>query len=180
MKRFFTVLALACATVCAFAQNSSVLRPRIEIAEVSSEENNNHLQVFYMNDENPRMYYLSLGNLGIGVDILQLDIDPVYELFIPLGGDLAESISKLEEIKALYNMSRLETSEIYGSFEPLYPSDNLIPVTVVSRKLLASKILQFSIPTQTEDVTRANFIYKSDFNSLLVGLKIYKKLHPKQ
>ena len=98
MKKVILTLALVCVTVLAFGQNK-ILRPRIEIAEVETEIDEaftTELEVFYMNDENPRMYYLSLGHLGIGTDIIQLQFDPVYELFIPLGGTLEEAIAKMQ------------------------------------------------------------------------------------
>ena len=62
MKKVILTLALVCVTVLAFGQNK-ILRPRIEIAEVETEIDEaftTELEVFYMNDENPRMYYLSL------------------------------------------------------------------------------------------------------------------------
>ena len=64
MKKIITILIFVCVSAFAFAQSSSILRPRIEIAEVSTEDINTvNLEVFYMNDENPRTYYLSLGHL---------------------------------------------------------------------------------------------------------------------
>lgn len=181
MKRIFVTLALVCVTVFAFGQNSSILRPRVEIAEASSEEHGTDMEVFYMNDESPRTYYLSLGNLGIGGDIVQLDFDPVFELFIPLGGNIEEAITKMNEIKAFYKMPRLSQTEITASFAALYPTDELVTVTVTSRRFLLSKVLEFSLPVQGSDsLVRATHIYRSDFNSLLTTLKIYRKLHPKE
>ena len=77
MKKVILTLALVCVTVLAFGQNK-LLRPRIEIAEVETEIDGaftTELEVFYMNDENPRMYYLSLGHLGIGTDIISYQRD---------------------------------------------------------------------------------------------------------
>lgn len=180
MKRITTTLLLLCTAVLAFAQNSSILRPRVEIAECSSEQNSTELEVFYMNDESPRMYYLSLGGLGVGTDIIQIDFDPVFELFIPLGGNLDEVLDKMNEIKALYSMPRRESTEMSGSFAALYPNDDLVTTTVTSRRFLTSKVLEFSLPTGTDGIVRATHIYKGDFNSLLTGIKLYKKLHPKE
>lgn len=181
MKRIITILIFVCVSAFAFAQSSSILRPRIEIAEVSTEDINTvNLEVFYMNDENPRTYYLSLGHLGIGSDIIQIGFDPVFELFVPLGNTIDEAIAKMTEIKEFYKLPRLEQREINACFAALYPNDKLVPVIVTSRRLLSSKILEFSIPTQTEGLVRATHISKSDFGSLLMGMKIYKKLHPKQ
>lgn len=184
MNKILTTIALVCAAVCSFAQNPSIVRPRIEVAEVETgveETVSSRLEVFYMNDEDPRMYYLSLGNLGIGNDLVQIDFDPVYELFIPLGGTLEEAIAKMEEIKAFYKEPRQATMEITGCFAALYPNDKLTTVKVTRRQLLTSSILEFSIPNPDNDtLIRATHIAKSEFGGLLSTLKIFRKLHPKE
>jgi len=185
MKKLVISTLLALATIVSFAQ-SSVFRPRIEIAEVESEVGgvvDTALEVFYMNDESPRMYYLSLGHLGFGNDIVQVDIDPLTELFIPLGNTVSEALAKLEEIKALYNnMDRLEKTELTGCFSILYPDpEKTVTVTVTRRQLLSSKLLEFSVPIEGSDtVLRARHISKSDFSQIVGSVKFYKKLHPKQ
>ena len=181
MKRIVTTLVLALATIGAFAQKPA-LRPRIEIVKTESEDGSvagNSLEVFYMKDDEPRMYYLSVGNLGIGDNIVQLEIDPIYELFIPLGNTLEESIATLEQFKAFYKQPKNSTMETNGSFAALYPKDELIPVTVTRRQSLASKLLEFSIPAKESDAIRATYISKSEFSGIISSLKFYKKLHPK-
>ncbi|MBQ6576495.1 MAG: hypothetical protein IJL91_01950, partial [Bacteroidales bacterium] len=75
MKRLIITIALTIFTLSAFAQNN-MLAQRMEIVQLEAEDLNTvELEVFYMNDESPRMYYLSLGHLGIGTDILQLTFD---------------------------------------------------------------------------------------------------------
>ena len=177
MKRLFVTILLAAAATVALAQNS-ILRPRVEIAEVETEETNTELEVFYMNDESPRVYYLSLGHLGIGTDIIQVQFDPVYELFIPLGSTLDEAIEKMKEIQAWYKQPRQWNTEITGSFAVAYPKDEPVTVTVTSRRLLGSKILEFSLPY--DELVRATHITKSNFTSILNALKFYRKLHPKE
>lgn len=183
MKKIFTTIILSCVAILAFAQNpsvSSILRPRVEIAECEAEETNTEMEIFYMNDENPRVYYLSLGHLGVGTDIIQVEFDPVFEVFIPLGGNLEEALAKMKEIKDLYGMPRRQSTEMQGFFSALYPSGENVTFTVTSRRLLGSKILEFSLPTPNESIVRATHIYKGNFNSLLTTLKIYKGLHPKE
>lgn len=183
MKRIIATLGLACLTAFAFAQNASILRPRIEIAETETEiaeAIETSLEVFYMDDESPRMYYLSLGNLGVGTDIVQLNFDPVFELFVPLGGTLEEAIAKMEEIKDFYNQPRLSTTELTGCFALAYPNDEAVTITVTRRQLAFTKLLEFSLPTGSEGIVRATHISRSDFNSLLSSLKFYKKLHPNE
>lgn len=180
MKRFIITIALACVAVFSFAQSSPLLRPRVEIAEISSEENNTQLEVFYMNDVEPRMYWLSVGNLGVGTDLLQVNFDPVFELFIPLGENLDEVVARMEEIKALFKMQKGESTEIQGCFAVAYPNDNLENVTVTYRKGIAARMLEFSIPTASDGIVRATYIHKMDFGSILSGVKFYRKLHPNQ
>lgn len=180
MKKILITLALACMTICAFSQKKPVLRPRIEVAQVEDEANNRMIEVFYMDDESPRTYYLSLGNLGIGGHIVQIEVDPLFELFVPLGNNLDQAIETMSQLKAFYKMPKLSTMEIQGSFALVYPTDELIPVTVTRRKFLLTNILEFSIPTPgSETAVRATHISRSDLGSLLTGLKLHKKLHPR-
>lgn len=177
MKRLFVTILLAAAATVAFAQNP-ILRQRMEIAQVETEETATELEVFYMDDESPRVYYLSLGHLGIGTDIIQVQFDPVYELFIPLGNTLDESIDKMKDIQAWFKQPRQWSTEIGGSFAALYPGSDPVNVTVTSRRLLGTKILEFSLPS--DELVRATHITKSDLTSMLNTLKIYRKLHPKE
>ena len=177
------MLVLLCVTVSAFAQDSSLLRQRMEIAQVEAEiaeSIETSLEVFYMDDESPRVYYLSLGNLGVGTDIVQINFDPLFELFIPLGGTLDEAIARMEEIKDFYNEPRLATTELTGCFALAYPNDDLVTVTVTRRQMVFTKLLEFSLPTGSEGIVRATHISRSDFSSLLSGLKLYRKLHPNE
>jgi hypothetical protein len=52
------------------------------------------------------------------------------------------------------------------------------PVTVTSRRFVTTKLLSFSV--QRDDLVRATYISKMDFGSLVLSLKMYKKLHPKE
>ena len=183
MRKIILNLALVCVTVLSFGQNKSILRPRIEIADVETEIDGSfttELEVFYMNDENPRVYYLSLGHLGVGTDIIQIQFDPVYELFIPLGGTLEEAIAKMQEIKDFYKAPKKSTMELEGCFAIAYPTSEIIPVKVTRRQLI-TKVMEFSLPVTTDQaLVRATHIGKSDFGSLLGSLKLYRKLHPKE
>lgn len=179
MKRLFATLAIACVTVLAFAQNSSILRPRMEIAEI--EENESVvLDVFYMNDESPRVYYLSVGNLGIGNNVIQIGFDPAFELFIPLGGTLDEAILALNELKAFCKQPKKSTMEIQGLFSVAYPTGEPVTITVTSRRFIFSKILEFSLPTESEGIVRATHVSRAKFNSIISSVKIYKALHPNE
>ncbi len=183
MKKFLVALAFASVAILSFGQNKSIIRPRMEIVKTETEVNgtfNTELEVFYMNDENPRMYYASLGNLGIGGNIVQLEFDPIFELFIPLGNTLEEAVAKLEEIKGFYKMPKKSSTELSGMFSVAYPTGDPVTVTVTRRQGI-SKLLEFSIPVSgSENLIRATYLSKSDIGGLLTSLKIYRKMHPKK
>ncbi|MBO7069965.1 MAG: hypothetical protein J6W09_01575 [Bacteroidales bacterium] len=179
MKRLFATLALACVTVFAFAQNSPVFRPRMEVA--TYEENENvELEVFYMNDEIPRVYYLSVGNLGVGNNIVQIGFDPVFELFIPLGGTLDEAILALNELKAFCKEPKKTTMEIQGLFSVAYPSGDPVTITVTSRRFIFTKMLEFSLPTESEGIVRATHVSRAKFSGIITSLKLYRAIHPNE
>ncbi|MBP5504796.1 MAG: hypothetical protein J6X89_01685 [Bacteroidales bacterium] len=185
LKKSIMVLLLAAMPVIAFAQDAekkSVLRNRVEIAQVESEEANirfTNLEVFYMYDESPRQYYLSVGNLGIGGDLISINFDPIYELFIPLGSTLEEAVAKLQEIKAFYKKPKRSSMQLDGCLSAMYPDNNkLEPVTLTTRKIILTKTMEFSVPR--DNYLRVTYVPKADFASLLTSVKVYKKLHPKQ
>lgn len=174
MKRFVsTILILAC-TIAAFAQNP-VLRQRLEIAEIEINDGERSLEVFRMEDNG--QYYLSVGNLGIGTDLFQIQFDPLFELFIPLGGTLDESMEKLQDLKAFYKQARKTSTEVQGCLSAAYPNDKLEPITVTSRQFLG-RILEFSV--ERDGLVRATYVPRADFNSLVTSVKLYRKIHPKE
>ena len=179
MKKYFTILVLAAVCTAASAQVLQKASQRLELATLETELGGYEtasLEVFKMNDTGT--YWLSVGHLGIGSDLVQLQFDPVYELFIPLGNTLEEALEKMKELKAFYKKPRLSTMEVQGSLAALYPGEEFEPVTITSRRLLGSKILSFSV--KRDDFVRATYITKSDFGSLLFSLKSYKAIHPKE
>ena len=180
MKRILITLLVAVMPLMASAQFLEKAANRLEICTVETEYGDNSLsgeiEVFQMKDTGK--YWLSVGHLGIGGDIVQLNFDPVYELFIPIGDTIDEAIATMNDLKAFFKAQRRSTKEIKGCLAAGYPSDNMETVTLTSRRLLGSKIMEFSV--KRDDLVRANYITKSNFGSLLNGLKFYKKLHPNQ
>ena len=178
LKFAITLFALAMPSL-ASAQVLQKASQRLEVAAVETEIGGYEtamLEVFKMNDTGT--YWLSVGHLGIGVDLVQLQFDPVFELFIPLGDTLEEALTKMKELQAFYKKPRLSTMEVQGCLAALYPGEEFETVTVTSRKLLTTSILSFSVPR--EDFVRSTYISKSDFGSLVFSLKAYKALHPKE
>ena len=180
VNRILISLLVALMPLMASAQVLEKAANRLEICTVETEYGENSLsgeiEVFRMKDTGE--YWLSVGHLGIGGNIVQLNFDPVYELFIPLGDTLDEAIGKMEELKAFYKAPRLATKEVKGCLAAVSPNENLETVTLTSRRLLGSKIVEFSV--KRDDFIRANYINKSNFGSLLTGVKLYKKLHPNE
>ena len=180
MKRLFIIIAAVVMTACTLsAQVLQKAAQRMELAVVETEVGGYEtaqMEVFEMRDSGT--YWLSVGHLGIGTDLVQLDFDPVFELFIPLGNSLEEALAKMKEFQAFYKAPRLSTMEVQGCLAAMYPSENFETVTITSRRLLGGKILSFSV--QRDDFVRATYITKSDFNSLVFTLKAYKALHPKE
>ena len=175
MKRIIFFCMAVLMTTATFAQDA-LLRQRLELVENENEVTGLNLEVFQMQDNGK--YYLSVGNLGIGTDIVQLKFDPVYELFIPLGETLAEAVETMKTIQGWYKMARKESKSIDGCLSAAYPNDKVEQVAVTRRQLLTERLLEFSV--KRDGLVRATYINKADFSSLVTGLKLYKKLHPKE
>lgn len=180
------VLLFAVMPVVAFAQDNQekqtkkkLFRPTYEIASVEKEDEGTAYTVFSLPDNGQEHYFLSLGSLGIGGEIIQIDIDPVFELFIPLGDTLEEVQARLEELAALAKEPIGTSIEIKGCLATGYPTtEDLEPVTVKTFKFILGRQIRFSVPRG--DILRATFVAKSDLKALLSSVKFYRKLHPKQ
>ena len=145
-KRLLITLLLAVIPMMASAQILEKAAQRSEIATVETELEDvptTELQVFRM--DNDGTYWLSVGHLGVGIDIIQIQFDPVYELFIPLGNTLDEALETLSDLQAFYKKPKQSAMEVQGCLAAIVPNDNLEPVTVTSRRLLGTKILSFSV-----------------------------------
>lgn len=172
MKKILTIAIMIVIATSAFAQ----LRLRLPLSTVKIGGTDVNLEVLKMDDNGK--YYLSVGKLGIGDDIVQFRIDPISELFIPLGSTLEEAQEKLEAIQDAYNQEPDESSETQGCLCVLYPEDEFETVYLTPRKVLFGKVLEFSV--QRGDLVRATHIARSNFNSLVGSFKIYRKIHPKE
>lgn len=176
MKRLATIATLLVLTVSAFAQGSK-LPVTLDIAE--AETNGVRIEVFNMPSDGVNNYFLNVGTLGIGDDFVQINIDPVSKLYILLGNNLDDALAVLNEIKGLFDCEPDTSIELTGSLSITFPKDdNIEPVRVTYRKLLLSKMIEFSL--NRESLIRATHIPKSDFNSIVTGVKFYRKLHPRE
>lgn len=154
-----------------------LLQQYIEIVSIDHEDGSAEVQVFYMPDK--QQYYLQVGHLGVGTDIVQVNFDPVYILYIPLGSTLEEAQANLEVLKAHTKAPRGATMETQGCLCFGFPNEEeLEPVTVTARRLILSRQLEFSVTRG--DWIRAAFIARSDIGALVNGVKFYRKIHPKE
>ena len=179
MKKIICTLLLFAASVAAFAQGGSVWKQMLEITELEIENEHKTIGVYDMPEGDQHQYFACLGTLGVGTDIVQIDIDPAFELFIPLGNTLAEAQDKLAEFKAWAKKPAKTQTETVGTLALANPSTGTMEtVYLTSRRLLGSKIVEFSV--QRNGYVRATYLTKSQLGTLLGGVKFYRKLHPKQ
>lgn len=178
MKRLISTVFVLAWTVVAFAQGS-VWKQMLEIAEVEINDGETTLAVFDMPEADQHQYFLCVGTLGIGDDIVQVRVDPVFQLFIPLGTTLEEAQAKMEEFRDIVKMPAGTEMETIGTLALANPSTGeMEPVYVTSHRFLLSKIIEFSI--RRDGYVRATHIARSEFNSLVSGVKLYRKIHPKE
>ena len=178
MKRIISILFALTLSAVAFAQGS-VLKQVLEIAEVEINDGEVELTVFDMPEEGRHQYFLCVGTLGIGDDFVQLQIDPLFQLFIPLGDTLEEAQEKLDEFKGVAKMPAGTELKTIGTLALANPSTGeLEPVYVTSRRFMIQKIIEFSV--KRNGYVRATHITKGEFGTLVSGVKLYRKIHPKK
>ena len=178
-KRTLIVCCCAVLPVLASAQISKIPQ-RLELTTLETEINGlvEVQEVFNMPQDGQNHYYLSVGHLGIGDDVVQILFDPVFELFIPLGDTLDEAIEALKQLQDVYKTPSGTSIQVQGVLSAGWPAGDLETVKVTYKKVLLSNMLEFSLERQ--GYIRATYIKKMDFNSLVNGVKFYKKIHPKE
>lgn len=178
MKKIVNLILALLLTSAAFAQ-SPILKQTLEIAEVEINDGAISLSVFDMPEEGQHHYFLCVGTLGIGDDFIQLQIDPLFQLFITLGDTLEESIAKLEEFKEIAKQPAGTEMETIGTLALANPyTGQNETVYVTSRRFLTQKLAEFSV--KRNGYIRATHIGRSDLGALITTVKIYKKIHPKE
>lgn len=178
VKRFLSILVCVALGGAAFAQGFFQKQIRT-INEVEIDDGAVTLSVFDMPDGDVHRYFLCVGRLGTGDDVTQFNIDPVAQLFIPLGGTLAEAQAKLEEIRGVANRSSGEAMETVGILATGFPSNGETePVYLTARRVLFHKNVEFTV--RRDGYIRSTVIGRNDLGSLLTGFKFYRKIHPKQ
>ena len=177
MKKFAAIFVALMCTASLFAQNGKL--PIIkEIVSLEHENTGQTVDVVNIPVDGVNHYWLHVGNMGIGDKIVQVELDPVYRLYIPLGDNITDAVKTMEELKTLYKEPKGTMREIQGSFKPFFPGEGLETVQVYKFKLLFENKLQFVI--ERDGYQRVTYLSKSEFNSLLSGLKFHGKLYPSE
>lgn len=173
-KAIILFVALFCAA--GLLAQTSKLPTVIDIVSVEDENTGDTVEIVNIPVEGVNYYWLHLGEMGIGNRTVQINLDPFYQLYIPLGENITGAVATMEEIKTLFKEPNGTTREIQGSFKPFFPGENLETVKAIKYKPLLTNQIQFVI--ERDGYLRVTYISKSDFNSLLRGLKLHGKLHP--
>ena len=177
MKKFLCVISLIVAGLTLAAKDLKIPQ-RLELTTIEANDDKVTLEVFNMPKDGQNHYYLSVGTLGIGDDVIQFQFDPLFELFLPLGDTLDESMETLKDLQSLFKSPVGTSKEMMGCLAPAIPNDKIETVKITYRKLLLSKMLEFAI--EREGYIRATHISKTDFGSLILSMKMYRKIHPKE
>ena len=175
MKRIATLFAAIICTASLSAQTGKL--PLIkEITSITNENTGRTVSVVNIPVDDVNHYWLDAGNMGLGDKVVQIEVEHVYRLYLPLGDNITDALKTMEELKALYKEPKGTMREIQGSFKPFLPGEELETVKVYRHQPLLTNQLQFVIERDGYD--RVAYMDKSDFNSLLNGLKFHGKLYP--
>lgn len=177
MKKLLCIFLALTWTFAAFAQDNKIPQ-RLEIVTIDDDDDDAVLEMFDMPKDGQSHYYLSVGHLGFGDDVFQIQLDPLFELFLPLGDSLDEAQEALVRMQDLFKKSTGTFIEVDGNLALGYPRENLETVKVTYKRFLLNRLLEFSV--ERDGYMRAAHIGRSDFNSLITSLKLYRKIHPNE
>lgn len=178
IKKTFAILLFAIMMPLLASAQDSPIPIRLEITKIEANNGQTQLEAFQFIKDGVSSYYLSVGHLGVGDEIVQIQFDPLFELFIPLGDTLGEAIEKMEDMKDYFDKSSNEYFEIPGCLAFGFPNDDRQTVTVVPRRVLFTRNLIFKL--EYDGYERNTYVARSNFMSILSGLKFYKTLHPEE
>ena len=177
MKKALIILIFALMPLFLSAQESAI-PVRMEIAQIEANDGQVQLEAFQFIKDGEKSYWLSVGHLGVGDEIIQVQFDPLFELFIPLGDTLEEAIDTMEDMKDYFGKPSSEKFEMDGCLAVGFPTKDLQTVTIVPRRVFLTRNLIFKLVY--EDYERNTYVARSNFMSILSGLKFYRTLHPNE
>lgn len=177
MKKFISIVLILALAVPAFSQKKRIPE-RVELTTIEINDGERVLEVFRTPKDGVNHYYLSVGHLGIGDEVVQFHIDPLSELFIPLGQNLTDALETLKELQELFKKPQGTMMEVPGCLAVLVPNDKIETVRVTYRKELLSNLLEFVV--EREGYIRSTQVGKADLGSIVSSVKMYGKLHKKE
>lgn len=179
MKRTVIILVMLVIWIASATAQQPLPHPRLDIAQVSMGEKEAPLEVFKYSIDGENNYFLSLGNMGIGGKVIQFQIDPLFEFFIPLGKTLDEVTRELEKIQGYCKEAPKSSRMMEGCLDFYYPKQGKEQVKVTTRRsLIIGRTLEFAL--EREGYNRATYISSSNIKSLIKRVKSYRKIHPKE
>lgn len=176
-KLIITVSVILAATFAANAQSLDLSRlsKRMEITTIEDDDIIKY-EIFSMEDEGQKHYFISLGNVFYGDEIIQI-AEPVRELFVPIGDSVPQAQATLQEWQTLFKEKpRSKTFTVDGCVSLGVPGSKFEPVTISYYKSLFTRYLEFRIHRDGYIGTAS--ISKSDLSSLVTSLKIEHRLRP--
>lgn len=182
MKRILIALALACLTLCSYAQKNLPAGMRSEITEI--EQNDDTYTLFQYKDRDGNLgYYLSLlhTNGSVSFEILEMgntSISSFDECCLYLGETYDQALEALTDLVDLFSEAAGTTRELEG--RRTNGAEGLtdpITITCVLRKGLLGKHLDLRFEGRNRPAEVQ--LSKSSVKSLISGLKFHRKLHPK-
>lgn len=178
IQKVLAIVLFVAVPVFSYAQKDSDLFHYREIVVLEDDGGNSTYEVFAVDREEGSQYYLNLGHVGFGDELVQVQLDPVFTLIIKLGDSLDEAIETMEQLKAQVKATPGTTTQTTGYLGIAVAGDKTEEVTITTWKPLLVRYLQFSL--QRDGYIRAVNVSKSDVSSLLFNLKVHRKLHPKE
>lgn len=179
MKTHFKALLFILWVTIPFFSSAQDLKEKIyqkrEIVEFDPDDENQHvpLELFAMKSPDSTRFYLSVGNLGVGDNVIQIQFDPLFELFLEIGETLSQAEATLYKIQDMYNQEEGTSMQLNGSLAVGFPNKDIEPVTITRKSFMLTKYLEFSVVR--DGYIRATSISKSDFNSLMLTYKMNRK-----
>lgn len=180
MKRFITLLAAMplLFAACNLSAQSTIGPLAVRASIVEIDNNGLYCDVFSIVLDGQKQYYMSAGHVYMGDEVVKVQIEPMTEMFVFLGDTMDEAIEAMQNMKLWFNLPSGTINEVDGSFSIAQPKLEKETIRVTSMRPLLTRQLEFAV--MRGDAVVAAHVIKSDFNSLLSGLKTYRKLHPKE